>query len=147
MATVQITGNQVEIPDFALENTQEDILATLGQMVSALGGVRAEVNQGNNIDEAQLREEKKQSAETQKTMLQNIRSNINISKDQQLGMRKLGDSVLSSQTNVTGMIQNTLQSLGAPAIVGTGIGLLMQQFKLITILEWDQLQFLMKELH
>tara|TARA_B100001093_G_scaffold471223_1_gene493329 strand:- start:2335 stop:4290 length:1956 start_codon:yes stop_codon:yes gene_type:complete len=127
MATVQITGNQVEIPDFALENTQEDILATLGQMVSALGGVRAEVNQGNNVEEAQLREEKKQSAETQKTMLQNIRSNVNISKDQQLGIRKLGDSVLSSQTNVTGMIQNTLQSLGAPAIVGTGIGLLMQQ--------------------
>ena len=35
MAIAIITGNQVEIPDFALEITQEDILEKIGQMVSA----------------------------------------------------------------------------------------------------------------
>ena len=41
MATATITGNSVDIPDFALENTQEDILEKIGQMVSALGGVQS----------------------------------------------------------------------------------------------------------
>ena len=127
MAIATITGNQVEIPDFALENTQEEILARLGQMVSALGGVKSEVGQGNDIDANQLRLDKSEAADTKKTMLQNIRSNVNISKDQQAGMRRLGNDVLTSQTNVTGMIQNSLQALGAPAIVGTGFGLFMQQ--------------------
>ena len=127
MAIATITGNQVDIPDFALENTQEDILEKIGQMVSALGGVQSEVSQGNATEQAQLREEKKQTSEQKQSMLQNIRNNIKIGSDQRRGMDKLGNAVLSSQTNVTGMIQNTLQALGAPAIVGTGFGLIMQQ--------------------
>jgi len=127
MAIATITGNQVEIPDFALENTQEDILAKIGQMVSALSGVQSEVSQGNATEQAQLREEKKQTSEQKSSMLQNIRNNVKIGSDQRRGMDKLGNAVLSSQTNVTGMIQNTLQALGAPAIVGTGFGLIMQQ--------------------
>ena len=78
MAIATITGNQVDIPDFALENTQEDILEKIGQMVSALGGVQSEVSQGNTTEQAQLREEKKQTSEQKQSMLQNIRNNIKI---------------------------------------------------------------------
>ena len=127
MAIAIITGNQVEIPDFALENTQEDILEKIGQMVSALGGVQSEVSQGNTTEQAQLREEKRQTSEQKQSMLQNIRNNVKIGADQKRGFNKLSDAVLSSQSNVTGMIQNSLQALGAPAMVGTGFGLLMQQ--------------------
>ena len=127
MAIATITGNQVEIPDFALENTQEDILEKIGQMVSALGGVQTEVKEGNTTEQAQLREEKKQTSDAKQSMLQNIRNNVKIGADQRRGLSKLENAVLTSQTNVTGMIQNTLQALGAPAIVGTGFGLIMQQ--------------------
>ena len=127
MAIATITGNQVEIPNFALENTQEDILEKIGQMVSALSGVQSTVSQGNTTEQAQLREEKKQTSEHKQSMLDNIRNNIKISADQRRGLIGIKDAVLTSQINVTDMIQNTLQALGAPTMVGVGFGLLMQQ--------------------
>ena len=128
MATINIPGPSgqaipIEVPEFAMEQTQERVLGVMSQIASQLGADVGEQDQQSKTLGQILRAEKESNNKASK-------DRQNLSQDfRKYGKTQLDNiqSAMFSKTEVTGMIQNTLSALGAPALMGTTFGLIMQQ--------------------
>ena len=128
MATINIPGPSgqaipIEVPDFAMEQTQERVLGVMTDIAAQLGADVSEQDQQSKTLGQILRAEKEANNKASK-------ERDNLAKDfRKYGKTQLDNiqSAMFSKTEVTGMIQNTLSALGAPALMGTTFGLIMQQ--------------------
>ena len=128
MATINIPGPSgqaipIEVPDFAMEQTQERVLGVMTDIAAQLGADVSEQDQQSKTLGQILRAEKEANNKASK-------ERDNLAKDfRKYGKTQLDNiqSAMFSKTEVTGMIQNTLSALGAPALMGTTFGLVMQQ--------------------